>query len=348
MSSILMLAIAIAGGLMVTGVWALMRQALWATASPSSPLDAVAPDEAHAAQAMFRAEARAATVAVVTAVGVIAIMLVLGRLWVKGYGLPYALAGTIAAVVGLLVLGLQPRPAWPSDRRGVTAAELVPRSATSFAAKWVFVLPLAASLALLTGLVVTGLYSATDANGLHRILEYRSLSGWGVEDGEVVDIQYNVSAAGPFPGWYYGLPLMICTLLLIGVVYMALLRTAETPRPATTGPFAVDTQLRAMKTRLIMSASTALFGFQIAGLAAITGNIFRLANLETIPTADMSTTAGTVPIEPGHTLSLVLILFAVVIAIASVVLTSKAVAVVYQLWAAGKTPNTPLHAQPAQ
>ena len=298
MASINVLVIAIAGGLVAAGVLTLIRKALRATMPSATTLDAVAPNDARTVQLMFRAEARASTVAAAVTVSVAAMMFVFGHFWASGHGLPYALAATVAALAGVLTLGLYPRPEWPTSRRGVTAAELVPRGATSFAARWVFVLPLISSLALLAGLGFAGLYSATDEKGLHRVFQYRSLSGWGVEGGQIVDVQYNLSTAGPYPGWYYGIPIMIGTLSLIGIVYWSLQRAARAPRPAATGLFAIDNELRTLRTRLVMSASTALLGFQVSGLAAITGNIFRSANLETVPRTDMNTAQATVPLEP--------------------------------------------------
>ncbi|MFP3468125.1 hypothetical protein, partial [Leifsonia sp. SIMBA_070] len=82
------------------------------------------------------------------------------------------------------------------------------------------------ALTLILGLVLTGLYSSADENGLHRIFQRRGLSGCGIEDGRVVDVQYNLSSTGPFPGWYYGVPVMISTVLLVIVVYWSLLRIA--------------------------------------------------------------------------------------------------------------------------
>lgn len=347
MSLMIFLVVLIAGGLLTVGIWRLVRQGLQATHSPAITVY-VGPEDAQAAQKMFRKEASASTVSLAVILMVLAGMFTLGSSKANLFGLPYALAGMLAALAGILVLVLQPRLERTADRPQITAAELVPRGATSFASQWVFILPLVASLALLAGLVITGLYSATDGNGLHRVFQYRTLSGWGVEEGQIVGIQYNISAAGPFPGWYYGLPIMLCTLMLIGVVYWTLRKTALAPRPTRTSLFAVDTHLRTLRTRLIMSISAAALGFQVSGLTALTGFIFRSANLETVPTAEVNAVSGSVPIEPGHTLSLLLLILAVVIGVASVVLAVKALAVVLQLWWASKDHDARFRAEPAQ
>lgn len=348
MSLMVIFVVLVAGGLLAVGIWRLVHRGLQATRSPAVAAGALAAGDAAVAHQMFRKQARASTAALALAFIVTAGMLAWGFAEASLLGLPCALAGTVAALAGILLLALQPRPQWPVDRPRFTAAELVPRRATSFAAQWVFILPLVSSLALLAGLIATGLYSATDGNGLHRVYQYRTLSGWGVEAGQVVDVQYNIAATSPFPGWYYGLPIMVCTLMLIGAVYWSLRETALAPRPMRTALFAVDTRLRTLRTRLIMALSAAALGFQVAGLAAITGTVFRSANLETVPTADITAASGSVPVEPGHTLSLLLIIFAGVVGVASVVLAVKALGVVAQLWWASKDHDAMVRTGPAQ
>jgi hypothetical protein len=218
-------------------------------------------------------------------------------------------------------------------------AELSARRPTSFARQWVFALPAAAAGALVAGLLLAGIFSATDENGLHRVFQRRSLSGWSTEGGRVVDVQYGLSSSGPFPGWYYGVPVMICTVLLVAAVYGALFRAARAARPASADLFAIDTTLRALRTRFIMAASSAALAFQIAGLALISGTVLRASHLDPVPTADPDAVPGTVPVEPGHTLALALILLGLVVAVAAVVLLVKSVAVIGELWSAGRAPR---------
>ncbi len=285
---------------------------------------------------MFRCEGRAALVSLIIGGAVAAMLGLIGSWWPRGYGLPYALAGSAAAVFGLLTYTLYPRPAWSPGSGGRTVAELTPRVPAAFARQWVFVLPLVSAVALILGLLLTGLYSSTDEKGLHRVFQRRSLSGWGVENGQVVDVQYNLSSTGPFPGWYYGIPVMIGTILLIGVVYWSLRRITRAARPASPDLFDTDTTLRSLQTTFVMAASSAALAFQVAGLAAITGNVLRIAHRDSIPTADLTAAAGTVPVEPGHTLALALILSSLVIVVAAVVLLVKAISVITCLWSMGR------------
>lgn len=328
-------AVAVAA-LLTAGMWGLIRRS---TGSLRRMPPRVRPSSDSSQQrviAVFRGERLAALVSLIVGVAVAAMLGLIGSWWPRGYGLPYALAGSAAAVLGLLTYTLYPRRSWSPGPGGRTIAELMPRVPTVFARQWVFLLPLVSAVALILGLLLTGLYSSTDEKGLHRAFQRRSLSGWGVENGQVVDVQYNLSSTGPFPGWYYGIPVMVGTILLIGVVYWSLRRIAQAARPASADLFDADTSLRSLQITFVMTASSAALAFQVAGLAAITGSVLRIAHRDSIPTANLTAAAGTVPVEPGHTLALALILSSLVVVVVAVVLLIKAISVITCLWSMGR------------
>jgi hypothetical protein len=93
-----------------------------------------------------------------------------------------------------------------------------------------------------------------------------------------------------------------------------------------------------------MVTSSAALAFQVAGLLAITGNVLRASHLDPVPTADTFATPGTVPVEPGHTLALIAILSAPVIAATAVVLLIKALTVIADLRSIEKATRVPEHA----
>ncbi len=279
------------------------------------------------AASMYRTEARAALTALLLGIGVAGLMCLVGSWWTQGYGLPFALAGSAGTLAGLLAYSLLPRPSWTSADNGRTIAELQPRGATSFARQWVFALPLASAITLIICLVLTGVYSATDENGLHRVFQRRSLAGWGVENGQIIDVQYTLSASGPFPGWYYGIPVMIGTILTMSAVYWSLRRIASAARPPSTDLFGADGLLRTLKTTFVMAASSSALAFHIAGLAAVTGSVLRSSYQDPVPTPDLTITSSTIPVEPGYTLALILILASLVVAVAAVVLLVKALTI---------------------
>jgi hypothetical protein len=319
----------VVAALLAGGLWVIVRRAVGASAQrPPGDGDGVASTAGREDVALvYRSEARASQAALVLGVGVSVLMWAWGAWWAQGYGLPISLAGSVGAVVGLVAYAVYPRILWTSDPSAGAVADLTPRRPLSFARQWVFVLPAVAAVVLALGLLLTGLYSAADENGLHRVFQRRSLVGWGVENGQVIDIQYNLSSTGPFPGWYYGVPVMICTVLMILAVYWSLSRTAAAPRPPSAELFRADTALREMRTTFIMSASSSALAFQIAGLSAITGSALRSAHYDAIPTVDLSAPpAGMTPVEPGHTLALTLLLSALPLAVVAAALLARAIA----------------------
>lgn len=332
------LAVAVAA-LIGAGLWVLVRRAIKGSQMTFVPVPASAAGERYGAS-VYRSEVRASLTALLIGVSATVLTWQVGTWWPQGYGLPYALAGSVGALAGLSAYNLYRRTGWDSSPGERTHAELTPRRPASFARQWVFALPLATALTLILGLVLTGLYSSADENGLHRIYQRRGLSGWGIEDGRVVDVQYNLSSTGPFPGWYYGVPVIISTVLLIIVVYWSLRRIAAAARPTSPGLFHLDTALRSLRTAFVMATSSAALAFQVAGLLAITGNVLRVSHLDAVPTADTFASANTVPVEPGHTLALIAILSSLVVAMAAAILLIKALTVVADLRFAEKKART--------
>jgi hypothetical protein len=321
-----MVAIVIAA-LLAGALWVIVRRALGPSAH-HLPEGGVRSTASRADVALvYQSEARASQAALVAGCGVAVLMWAWGTWWTQGYGLPTSLAGSVGAVVGLAAYAVIPRKLWTSDPSAGAVADLTPRRPTSFARQWIFVLPTVAAIILALGLLLAGIYSATDENGLHRVFQRRNLVGWGVKNGQVIDIQYNLTSTGPFPGWYYGVPVMICTALMILAVYWSLSRTAAAPRPPSAELFHADTVLRGMRTTFIMAASSSALTFQVAGLSAISGNVLRSAHYDAVPTVDLMAPAGMTPVEPGHTLALTLLLSALPLAVVAVALLAKAIAV---------------------
>jgi hypothetical protein len=326
------------------GLWALVRRAVSGSRVTPAPGGQRPGAGGGDGVLVYRSEVRASLTALLVGMAIAVLVWQVGTWWPQRYGLAYALAASIGALAGLITYNLYPRAAWKSPVGERAHAELTPRTPTSFARHWVFTLPLATALTLILGLILTGLYSSTDENGLHRIYQRRSLSGWEIENGQVVDVQYNLSSTGPFPGWYYGVPLIISAVLLIVAVYWSLRRIAATARPTSPDLFDADTVLRSLRTVFVMAASSAALAFQVAGLLAITGNVLRTSHLDPVPTADTFATPGTVPVEPGHTLALITILSAPVIAATAVALLIKALAVIADLRSIEKATRVPEHA----
>lgn len=287
----------------------------------------VGPESLDAARRQARREALVLALALASGIAATVLMAVLGGALPRLLGLPMALAGSVGAIVGLAVFSLVPRPAWPRAE-GYRSAELVPREAWSFGRQWAFVVPLVEAGVLVLGLVAAGAASSVDERGLHRVYATTGVAGWGIEGGRVVDVQAGVHQAGPFPGWYYGVPLILATLLLVGAVYWSLRRVALAPRPAGAELFGIDTELRTLRTRFVMAASSAALGIQVAGLSLMTGIVLRSAHTDPVPTPDIDGATEFVSQQPGHSIGVVLIFAGLGLAVAAFVLLFAAIGAV--------------------
>lgn len=336
MGSMGMLAVGGAAALVAAALIVLLRKAPRNRETLESSLDRLSGPNRRAAGQSLRREWQLLSAALSAGLATAALTWAAGAAYPGLHGLPFALSGGLGALAALCVLNLWPRVQRPEDDQRIRIAELEPRHLLSFGKQWVFVMPLASAVLLILGLILAGSYSATDENGLHRVLAHRSVSGWGVEEGEVVDIQFNISLAGPFPGWFYGLPLIAVTVLFIAAVYWTLRGTALAPRPADPLLFAVDTALRSRRMHFVMAASSAALGFQIAGTGVVAGITLLNASTDRVPTADINALPQTVPADPGYTLALVLVFVSLAVAVAALVLLCRAVALVGETAVSGR------------
>lgn len=173
-------------------------------------------------------------------------------------GLGQALGVAVAAIVAALTLAASPVAVWPGST-GLRTAELTPRSGGSFGPRWGFALPLASAGILILFLLVTGLSSTTDDFGLYR--------AFTVEHGT------GSSTGSPYPGWYYGVPVILATIVLALAVLLVLHRIAAAPRPASPELFDVDDALRRSVTRFVMLLSSSALLAYFAGVAVIAGMV---------------------------------------------------------------------------
>jgi len=172
-------------------------------------------------------------------------------------GLGNALGLAVAAIIAGLVLAVSPIVSWPRGE-GVRTADLVPRSGGSFGPRWGFALPLASAGILIAFLLVTGVTSTRDDLGLYRAFTIEVVGG--------------SSTATPYPGWYYGTPVIFATVVLAAVVLLVLNRVAAAPRPTNPDLYTVDDALRRSVTRFIMLLSSSALLAYFGGVAAIAGN----------------------------------------------------------------------------
>ena len=192
------------------------------------------------------------------AVGFIVTLDPLGLQPARWLGLGQALGVAIAAILVGLLLAASPVAAW-SRAGGVRTADLTPRTGGSFGPRWGFALPLASAGILVAVLVVMGFTSSPDGAGLYRAF--------------TIELPDGSSSGSPYPGWFYGVPLMIATLALALVVLLVLRMVASAPRPATAELYSVDDALRRSVTAFIMLLSSSALLLYFGAVTAVAGTV---------------------------------------------------------------------------
>ncbi|TFD88994.1 hypothetical protein [Cryobacterium serini] len=178
------------------------------------------------------------------------------------YGLPLLLAPGVAAAIGLLVFALCPTRI-VTDRPARRSADLVPRRVWTYGPAWGFLLPLGAAVATVVFAIIAGLASSAQPDGAFR------------------SITIGQSTASPYPGWYYGVPLIGLTVLLAAVTLFALGRIASAARSEQFE--ALDRAVRILATRVVMQLSSGALFLYSGGVLLVAGWATRNAATTFLP-----------------------------------------------------------------
>lgn len=173
-------------------------------------------------------------------------------------GLPLAVAPGLAGAAGLALYAATPPPKHPVGEDGTRAASLEPRRSWSFAPWRVLSL-----LAVLFGatfvlLLVTSVTSSPDEAGRYREVTFSDATF--------------VSSSGPYPGWFYALPLIATLVLLLAAALLAARRIAVTPSLPGAGLDRQDRSWRIASTRVVTTLVAACVSLQFGGVAVFGGN----------------------------------------------------------------------------
>ncbi|RAN72590.1 hypothetical protein B5P43_32150 [Bacillus sp. SRB_336] len=262
---VLLAVLAVAGmAVSATAAWFSRRKAPRAiTAGP-----AVAPRSAED-RAMLAAQLRAVVGIAFAVVMFTALFRV--SIGVTGQvGLPLALTAGVSASGGLLLYSALPAgtrraASRQTGTRRAASRQTGSRQAASHHAPsaWdllkprALALPLAALLAYVALLVATGLTSSPDSRGRYRVLAVADAT--------------STSAATPYPGWYYGIPLLLVSAVLAGSALLALRRIAGTHALPDPRMAVLDLRWREISAKVLLRLTTgALLGY-FGGTAAVTG-----------------------------------------------------------------------------
>ncbi|PQZ92998.1 hypothetical protein CQ018_11110 [Arthrobacter sp. MYb227] len=148
-----------------------------------------------------------------------------------------------------------------ADKR--ISAGLIPRSTGMFGPAWGILVPGLFAGSLLLGLLIAGFFSGPDERGLFRNLPLTSFSGATLDENMVVtEISATTGSTGPFPGWYYGVPIM-GLLVIVGILTLWALHT-NTRRPSlhSAGLQEFDTAARNHEGYVISTGVSMLLCFQ--------------------------------------------------------------------------------------
>lgn len=173
-------------------------------------------------------------------------------------GTPLAVAPTLAGATGLALYALTPPTIIPIDPSEPRTASLTPRAVSSF------IEPRAAAtfsgaLVLLMGFIVfAGITSSSDDMGGHRQIAFHNdtLS----------------SGAGPYAGWFYGIPVLACAALLVVTSWWALRRISGTAALPHADDAELDSAWRRASNSIILAIASIATLVQFGALAYLSGS----------------------------------------------------------------------------
>lgn len=266
------------------GIVLLVRRSIFAPRRPdlkalATALPGAERDHAVAVLRVLRAR-NLAVLAALLAGAVVAVAL--GKLFPFSAGLPLAVAPAGMWVLAGLVFACWPLPHdFAGDAPQAVqkpVADLAPRSSSMFGPSWGIALPAVLLGAIVTGLVVTGLLSGPDERGRFRNLPYVSTGGAELDGNMVViAIQVGQGSAGPFPGWYYGIPILALLLLGAGLGLWALNSNARRPRMRGENLRGFDDAVRTHVGYVISTGFSAMLCFQAAPMMLASAVAFKSA-----------------------------------------------------------------------
>lgn len=228
------------------------------------------------ASALLTALRRRGAVAAITVIVIVTAAVAVQTWWPAGVGLPILLAPA-AALLGLGgVYALWPLPEDPAGARtpvsSSTHADTATRRARLFGPSWGYALPALLMSGTVLAALAGGLLATTDESGRSREFPYIVEAVPGAQDAGLA-----AGATGPFPGWYYGAPvigILVLSALLLG---WALHRNARRPRLRGEGLVAFDNSVRTCVAFVVSAGASALAALQLALLCVMAGQAVIIA-----------------------------------------------------------------------
>jgi len=173
--------------------------------------------------------------------------------------------GLIPAAAGIAFAAVQAlgELTWPRPTGTLRRAPLTRRTATDVAPRWLRRVTWSWAALTAVTLVACGAVS-DDGQGITRRYTAR-VGGTSVSGG---------AGAGPFPGWFYGVPLLVATVLVLLVTEGVLRLIAR--RPAVMDAASEwDLELRRTSARRLLRGSQLVLGWTAVGVLFIAGTAMR-------------------------------------------------------------------------
>lgn len=230
---------------------------VWLAARRRTPVDALRGEAIGRLTPVIVAARRRAFIAVAFAVVVFLAGIAAGVTMPELLGMPVAVAPLVASACGLLLYSATPP-------RSVVVRDDQPRTAGLVRRSWLSVIPEGwkhASIeitAVFVGLLIFfGLTAHPDDQGLSRAIRFEA------DD--------RTSTATPYPGWFYGIPVLIALVVLTVATVVALQRigaAAALPHPDDAD---ADARWRAGSASVVLSLATGAVLFTSGGIATMAG-----------------------------------------------------------------------------
>jgi hypothetical protein len=243
---------------LVAAVWLIVRRRP-RRAEPLSP---------HV-QSLLDAARRRAVIAVLFSSVVIVALFVAGYFLNSLVGLPVALAPALGGAAGLLLYSGTPPRVVLVESGAARDASLTRRTPLSSVPPLGGSLLAVAVIIQIAFLTFTGVTSSSDDSGRYRVIAFQTAD--------------SASYSSPYAGWFYGVPLLVTTGILVAATLLALWRVSSTPALPQRDLADVDAGWRRATNRIVITISIAALLLQFGGVAIQSGLAIRNAYLEGVP-----------------------------------------------------------------
>lgn len=231
--------------------------AVWLAARRRTPADTLLGEAAGRLTPVIVAARRRAFIAVAFAVVVFLAGVAAGVTMPGLLGMPVAVAPLVASACGLLLYSATPP-------RSVVVPDDQPRTAGLARRSWLSVIPegwkhasIEITVTFVALLIFFGVTAHTDDQGLSRSIRFEA--------------EGQMSTATPYPGWFYGVPVLISLFVLTVATVVALQRigaAAALPHPDDAD---ADARWRTGSASVVLSLATGAVLFTQGGIATMAG-----------------------------------------------------------------------------